>query len=1166
MRKCVWKTALVLFLLFLPFSNPTAEAGTGSIRAKIVLPGDTGTAGPLSIGIQPMGVRPLESGDGGGGDGGGGNGGDGGGGGDGGYWETPYSPIASVKILEDRILNLENLNEGLKNLLIRYEKDLKDDSGNVVGKEEFQLSLKNIRVVENQVTDLKDLMLKKGGTINGSIKYAGRTDFPTATVHVVGFAGTDASALPPWMNNRTITATDLSGNFTLTNLPEGTYALAITPGGDAAATHAREVITNIRAVADQTITATPFGPFVLPSTLGLLKGKVKLIDKIPSGPFNGTTIRATSTEGRYRSYIQVTGSDGTYDFGSLPLGKYNLYVQHPGYKVYESPSPVEILSSGGSQGDIYLEKGTKLICGRVTLSGADTIKGDIGNDRQINLTDAILALQVHAGLAPANVVKAAEVDNDGRIGLSDAFYAMQTAAGMRTASSPLAGTLVMIPGTALLGVTDSLGNFLIENVPETGAGNWLYDLFVTREGYKAYKKESVTAQDTCNYGSVSLALLPNVPVTVAGKTVQSGSIVGRTWLKNNPDPSTINIVIENTGYNTNPNGTGNFTFNGDIPPGTYNLRYSSPGYKTVVEAGVLVAPNRVTETRNVVLIPRNGTVKGRITLEDATDYSGIPFKVEPAEAQVSGDLTVTGGYFSIPVPENFDPVTNQKCVLDSTPSGSGGCTSSTSYKVVIGGGTWAHSEYVARTIENVNVPAGETVDLGTVELKKAPEPPSGVAAAQNDGSSITVSWTASLSTDVAGYNVYYGTRSDQIDQRSSCQPVLADAVNKVWHCTVTALNKGVTYYFLVKAIDNGQLESIASQHVAVDIIPLPIPNTGELENSKISNAGSFAYPTDVAVSQDNLRAFVTNSGANLISVLDLASYTIIGYYEYTYSGYSNYGRSLVSNPLRPEVYVLADTTPSNTSLFVISTVDAIEPDPFAPDLPYLSINPSLSEFSAAKRAIVSPDGRYLFISQQGDSPASWDKIFVIDLNTRNKVAGLENGIALNTSTINRIYPLGMAIANNKLYVGNEGTTYVSIVDINPGSPTAWQKLNDYIGDLNSPKDVAASADGRHIYIANTNANESGDDEVAVYDTTSKSIVKRIPVKNSPNRLGISGDILFVLHEYLSTVVMISTITNEALGTTFTTDGTGPKSIAFTHDGQKILITDQYDDSLTIRRY
>ncbi len=237
MRKCVWKTALVLFLLFLlPFSNPTAEAGTGSIRAKIVLPGDTGTPGPLSIGIQPMGARPLEGGDGGGGDGGGGNGGDGGGGGDGGYWETPYVPIASVKILEDRILNLENLNEGLKNLLIRYENNQK---------EEFQLALKNIRVIEGQVTDLKDLMLKKGGTINGSIKYAGRTDFPTATVHVVGFAGTDAPALPPRMNNRTVTATDLSGNFTLTNLPEGTYALAITPGGDAAATHAREVITNV---------------------------------------------------------------------------------------------------------------------------------------------------------------------------------------------------------------------------------------------------------------------------------------------------------------------------------------------------------------------------------------------------------------------------------------------------------------------------------------------------------------------------------------------------------------------------------------------------------------------------------------------------------------------------------------------------------------------------------------------------------------------------------------------------------------------------------------------------------------------------------------------------------------------------------------------------------
>ena len=175
MRKCGWKTVLVLFLLFLlSLFNPTAEAGTGSIRAKIVLPGDTGVTIPLSVGIHSMSIRPFDGGDGGGGDGGGGgSGGDGGGGGDGGYWGTPWvttpeqptppvvlwNPIPPVTIGEDRILALENLTAGLKNLLIKYEKDMKDQFGNVikdqfgnVKKEEFEVALKNIRVLEGQVT------------------------------------------------------------------------------------------------------------------------------------------------------------------------------------------------------------------------------------------------------------------------------------------------------------------------------------------------------------------------------------------------------------------------------------------------------------------------------------------------------------------------------------------------------------------------------------------------------------------------------------------------------------------------------------------------------------------------------------------------------------------------------------------------------------------------------------------------------------------------------------------------------------------------------------------------------------------------------------------------------------------------------------------------------
>jgi hypothetical protein len=55
------------------------------------------------------------------------------------------------------------------------------------------------------------------------------------------------------------------------------------------------------------------------------------------------------------------------------------------------------------------------------------IKGDMNSDGSVNLTDAILALQVNAGMA-AYAISGADVNNNG---LAEAIYILQTAAEMR---------------------------------------------------------------------------------------------------------------------------------------------------------------------------------------------------------------------------------------------------------------------------------------------------------------------------------------------------------------------------------------------------------------------------------------------------------------------------------------------------------------------------------------------------------------------------------------------------------------------------------------------------------------------------------------------------------------------------------------------------------------
>ena len=1155
MRKHGWLVTLILFLLyFLPFVNPAAEGGTGSIRAKIVLPGDTGVTIPLSVGIHSMSIRPFDGGDGGGGDGGGGSGGDGGGGGDGGYWGTPWvttpeqptppvvlwNPIPPVTIGEDRILALENLTAGLKNLLIKYEKDMKDQFGNVikdqfgnVKKEEFEVALKNIRVLEGQVTDLKDLMLKKGGIITGSIKYAGRTDFPTATVNVVGFAGFDSSALPPWMNNRTITATDLTGNFTLTNLPEGTYTLAITPGGDASATHAREIINNVRVVSEQTTSATPFGPFELTSTMGVLSGWVGLLDR-PSGPYDGTLIRATSSDGRFRSYIQATDANGDYNFGKIPIGNYHLYLQHPGYKVSESDI---ILSAAGLvQGELFLRSGTKKICGNVALPGGGQ-RGDLDGDKKVGIADAILALKTATRLNASPSI-AGEVNSDGKIGLAEAIYALQIASELRLASgSSLSGTLVMIPGTSLMASTDAAGNFIIEKVPEKTAGNWTYDLFITREGYQAIRRDNVAALDTCTAGSSAFTLVPHETVTVGGKVVAKGSIMGRAWLKKSTDDyRAIDVAIENTGFVAKPNVSGNFIFT-DVPPGRYTLNYTNAGYKTVAEAGVLVTPDLTTEARNVVLIPRNGTIKGKVTLEGASASAcgGVPVRVDPSEAQIAGYQTDANCNFSIPVQENYNVLANRKCVLNGA---TGDCTGRASYTVVAGDQALEELGYKSHTFTNVNVPAGETVDLGTVELKKPPEPPSGVSVTQKDGSSVTVSWTASISaaspsTDVTGYNVYYGTRSDAIDQKANTAIITAQTGGK-WQFTVTGLEKGILYYFAVQTADRDNLTSAKAPgdgSCTWTLVPQGA-NIPEVLCVNCSFNSDNVILTDIALTGDGSKGYVSNLASTSVYLVNFST-GIADESNKIVIGTGAQPRALAYNPVRNELYVVNGAIGSASLRTIDTLTNTLKTG-------------AIDVGAAPKNVIVSPDGATIYVCSSYNDQ---NRVTVVDAAT---------GAVTATIPLSNIDPYGMAIAANKLYVVGQSNGRVYVIDLN--SRTVIKNISAGVGAY----DAIARPDGAFIYVS---LNDNSGGAIAVIDTATDQLVgSPIPVGMNPQGMAVSGNILYVTNYYgTNQISMINTATNTKLATgVIASGGTGPKALAVSPDGNKLYVV--HENSVTIVSY
>ena len=80
--------------------------------------------------------------------------------------------------------------------------------------------------------------------------------------------------------------------------------------------------------------------------------------------------------------------------------------------------------------------------------------------------------------------------------------------------------------------------------------------------------------------------------------------------------------------------------------------------------------------------------------------------------------------------------------------------------------------------------------------------------------SVTLSWTASTSTNVTGYNIYRGTQSGGPYTKINATPVAALTY------TDSAAQAGATYYYVTTAVDNNNNESAYSNE-APAVIPFP---------------------------------------------------------------------------------------------------------------------------------------------------------------------------------------------------------------------------------------------------------------------------------------------------------------------------------------------------------
>jgi hypothetical protein len=111
------------------------------------------------------------------------------------------------------------------------------------------------------------------------------------------------------------------------------------------------------------------------------------------------------------------------------------------------------------------------------------------------------------------------------------------------------------------------------------------------------------------------------------------------------------------------------------------------------------------------------------------------------------------------------------------------------------------------------------------------------AADSPPGPTLTLSWFASTSTNVANYTIYYGTTSGSYTQAVSAGPLT--------QTTITGLTPGTTYFLVATAADDAGLESGYSNEISF-VVPAgrPDQNLPELSLLRSGADSVLQWPTN----------------------------------------------------------------------------------------------------------------------------------------------------------------------------------------------------------------------------------------------------------------------------------------------------------------------------------
>ena len=460
--------------------------------------------------------------------------------------------------------------------------------------------------------------MKPLGTIKGTAIRTGAADNYDVMVYI---PGTSLMAM-----------TDAEGNFSITNVPQGTHRIRYTSSGYLSLMKEGVVLASD---SDDESPTKVVAEASLIREVGIVRGTATLKG---AQSHEGIIIRLEGADPEDVA-TGTTAEDGAFLIPDVKPGTYSALISYPGHvpqrlegitvRAAETTSIGQAVALSANGGDIT---------GKITLNDGKPLSG-AAVLATITIDGKRYSFSTTTDAAGTYVLNNCPLGEGYEISITKTGYATVIMTGV----SVLAGVPTVIPEKLLSSefgsingtVQDTRGNglsgaqVLMKAVPDTGS-----TYTATTDGEGSFSKSGIAIGSyeitISKDGYSDLRLAQNVRVEssrmvtlgIQKLTSLQGSIRGTAKLQGTDDHTGILVSATGTrSYTASTGADGSYTISG-MEPGNYELSFTKAGYVNQT-ANIAVEADKTSLVPETILISSSCAITGSVVLEGSPGNSGV---------------------------------------------------------------------------------------------------------------------------------------------------------------------------------------------------------------------------------------------------------------------------------------------------------------------------------------------------------------------------------------------------------------------------------------------------------------------------------------------------------------------------------------------------------------